>query len=414
VTLDPPSPKPGEEAVIEAVMQTRDDVVIDDSKQLGGVTAAARLAGDGFDPVMVKLHDDGAGPDRKKGDVRFTGSVTVPEDATGALSLTSQMAAPGITGDERPYHTVVTSGPSPLTATAALDDYSVHPGGTVEGTLDARNGSGSTHTLRLQLVGRQGKSLRVIPSEVRVSAGKTKTVRYRLAFGSRTPVGKAGGRIEVVDTTDGGRVVDETPLAAISVTAPPTWWDMWWWAVVGGAALALVAAVVAKVRIDAGRTNRDVAGLTLELRKNGLVESTQKTRRGSSFEFTVDTGGPRPRLSASRSGAGGAYRLTRDRSGGVQIRPPRGKQHSCTGNTLSLGNGFELTLRGGKLSSSAGAAAKSPGRTNPFAVFLSASSNGRSQESSPGDQEGDGRQPARGRESTSAAPGKSRFSDDHF
>jgi von Willebrand factor type A domain-containing protein len=412
VTLDPTSPKPGETAEIGARLQTRDDVVVDDSDQLGGVHATATLEGDGFDPVKVRLRDDGKGGDEERGDAHFSGSVEIPDTATGALSLTSEMAAPGVTGDERPYHTVITSGSAPMTAHASVDGHSVHPGGKVEGTLNARNDSGSTHTLRLQLADRQGKSVSISPSGVRVPAGKTKTVRYRLTFDGQTPIGEAGGRIEVVDTTDGDRVVDETPLA-VSVTAPPTWWDLWWWAVVGGAALALVVAVVAKVRIDAGRRNRDVAGLTLELRRNGLVESTQKARRGSAFEFTVDTGGPRPRLSASRSGAAGAYRLTRDRSGAAVIRPPKGKQHARTGNVLKLGDGLELVLKGGKLSGSAGAGAERPRRTNPFAGLKFPSRNGSSRESGPRDQEPDGQQAAHQRESTSAAPGKSRLSD-HF
>ncbi|WP_314174756.1 vWA domain-containing protein [Streptomyces winkii] len=413
VTLDPTSPKPGEKAEIEARLQTRDDVVVDDSDQLGGVHATATLKGDGFDPVKVPLRDDGEGGDEERGDAHFSGSVEIPGSATGALSLTSEMAAPGVTGDKRPYHTVITAGSAPMTAHASVDGHSVHPGGKVEGTLNARNDSGSTHTLRLRLADRRGDSVSVRPSGVRVPAGKTRTVHYRLAFDGHTPIGEAGGRIEVVDTTDGGRVVDETPLA-VSVTAPPSWWDIWWWAVVGGAALALFAAVVAKLRIAAGRRTRDVAGLTLELLRNGLVESTQKTRRGSAFEFTVDTGGPRPRLSASRSGASGAYRLTRDRSGAVVIRPPRGKQHARTGNALKLGDGLELVLKGGKLSGGAAAgSAERPRRTNPFAWLKFPSPKAGSGEPGRRGEEPDGTQRAGRRESTPPAPGRNRLPD-HF
>ncbi|MGW8375252.1 vWA domain-containing protein [Streptomyces sp. ODS28] len=375
LTMNPSSPRPGERAVVEAWMQTRDNVVIRDPKQLAGIRASARLEGDGFGPVAVRLRDDGAGADKRAGDVHFTGTVTVPGAATGAVSLTSAMAARGVSGDERPYHTRVFKGARSLGAVATVDGYTVHPGGRIKGTLTAKNTSRGTHTLRLALADRRAGQVRISPATVRVPPGEARRIPYTLSFARAVPVGEAGGRIVVTDTTDGGRRVVDTPLS-VTVAEPPTWWDAWWWAVVGGALAAAAAAFVIALRRRANKSSRDPSGLSLELRQDQAVVSVLTVRKGQGrrlgFDFTVDAHGTRPALRASRNGAsrnggGRTYRLTREPSGAVRIRFPQGTERSVHANErLSLGDDLELAVltRGAAGSTASGRGARPGGATS--------------------------------------------------
>ena len=358
LTMSPSSPSPGEEVVVEAWMQTRNGVAVSDRDQLKGVKASARLQGAGFGPVEAKLRDDGRRGDEKAGDVHFTGRLTIPGNATGMLRLDSEMAAPGVSGDKRPYYTEVVPKGRALKATASVSEDTVHPGGTARGTLDVANRTGSTRTLRLSVEDQGAGRTRVSPSTVRVAAGSSESVPYTLSFGRGAPVGRAGGHLVVADTTDGGRRVDDAPLR-VTVEAPPgRWealWDDWWGAVAVGTPLlgALVVLVLARRRADG--EHRDLSGLTLGLRADGVLAAEVSVRRGGgggvrrSFDFTVDTHGARPGMRASRGtgGSGRAYRLRRDRNGTLRIRTPAGQERTGRLNeSLGLGDGLELVVRG--------------------------------------------------------------------
>ncbi|MEV5596704.1 vWA domain-containing protein [Streptomyces sp. NPDC052496] len=350
VTLEPSAPRPGEDVVVRMRLQTRRGVVITDPGQLAGVRAAAQLSGDGFEPVDVPLRDDGAGPDDRAGDVLYGGKVTVPKTATGALRLTGAIAAPGVTGDRRPYDTRTVPGTAPVAAGVTLEGHDVHPGGTVTGKLVARNNDSRPHTLRLGLADQSSAAaLRISPATVTVAPGSQEPVPFAVSFGTGAPTGDTGGRITVTDRTDGGREVGSAFLT-VTVTPAPTWWDRWWWAVIGGAGLVLAVAAVIAVRVWYGGVRSSLQGLVLELRRGGrpLDELEVRGSRTKRFWFAVeDPTSDRPGLQVRSKRAARTYRLRR-KGDGLRLRGPDGKEQSVPrGAPARLGNDLELFARGG-------------------------------------------------------------------
>ncbi|MFF9430933.1 VWA domain-containing protein [Streptomyces sp. NPDC014746] len=354
VTLDPASPRAGEKVTVQVRMQTRRGVVITDPGQLAGLTASAEVAGAGFRPFTFKLADDGRAPDTKAGDVRFTGTFTVPAGATGDLELVTRMAAPGITSDRRPVH--ARSGPDVPKVTAGLvvERVTVHPGGTVGGTLDVTNNDSVPHTLRFALQDQApGTELTVAPTPVTAPAGGSTHIPFTVRLAPGTPLGELGGKVAVVDGGDGDTVLD-TAFLDVLVVAPPTWWDRWWKAVTGGAAVVLVLAVLTAIRLVARRRRRDLTGVTLELRDDGRSLYTLTVRRGQSeggtFAFAVDEPyGGAPTLRGVRgSAASAAHALRRTGSGELLLRPRGGSQVPVrVGEPIGLGE-HELVVGGGR------------------------------------------------------------------
>ncbi|MFF9850261.1 VWA domain-containing protein [Streptomyces litmocidini] len=357
VTLDPASPRAGEKVTVQVRMQTRRGVVITDPRQLAGLTASAEVAGAGFAPFAFRLADDGRAPDAKAGDVRFTGTFTLPAGATGDLELVTRMAAPGITSDRRPVHAQRGPDVPVLTAGLVVDRVTVHPGGTVRGTLDVTNNDSAPHTLRLALQDQTpGVELTVAPTSVTATAGRSTRVPFTVTLAAGTVLGELGGRIAVVDTGDGGTVLD-TAFLDVLVVAPPTWWDRWWKAVTGAAAALLVLAALAGIRIAAGRRRRDLTGTTLELCDDGRSLHSLTIRRGQSergnFAFTVDEPyGEAPMLRGVHGAAAStAHVLRRTGSGELLLRPGGGGQVPVrVGEPVGLG-AHELVVRGARTSS---------------------------------------------------------------
>ncbi|QGZ51478.1 VWA domain-containing protein [Streptomyces sp. QHH-9511] len=356
VTLDPASPRAGEDAVVEVRMQTRRGVVITDPAQLQGVTVAAELTGGGFAPVTVRLADDGRAPDRTAGDVRFTGKLTVPASATGDLQLTARMSAPGVTSDRRPLHARTTQGTPAVTAGLTVDRVTVHPGATVRATLDVTNNDSVPHTLRLALEDQAaGSDLRITPATVTAEPGGSTRTDVTVTVGPGTPVGELGGRIEVVDPGDDGRVLDSTFLD-VRVEAPPTWWDRWAWAVVAGAVAVLLVGAFAGIRLAARRRRRDLAGVVLELVREGRVLDTLTIRPGQSgggeYLFTVEeVRGAAPTLRRARTGAASAHRLRRTGGGELLLRPHRGRESAVRPGQPAGLEECELIVRDGRRTS---------------------------------------------------------------
>ncbi|MEU6169491.1 vWA domain-containing protein [Streptomyces tanashiensis] len=357
VTLDPASPRAGEKVTVQVRMQTRRGVVITDPRQLADLTASAEVAGAGFSPFTFKLADDGRAPDAKAGDVRFTGTFTLPTGATGDLELVTRMAAPGITSDRRPVHARRGPDVPVVTAGLAVDRATVHPGGTVRGTLDVTNNDSTPHTLRFALQDQTpGADLTLAPTPVTAPAGRSTRIPFTVTLAAGTALGELGGRVAVVDTGDGDAVLD-TAFLDVLVVAPPTWWDRWWKAVVGGAVAFLVLAALVGIRYLARRRRRDLTGTVLELHDDGRTLYTLTVRKGQSengtFAFTVDEpyGGTPMLRSVRGTAAATAHVLRSTGSGELTLRPRGGSQVPVrTGEPIALGE-HELVVRGGRTSS---------------------------------------------------------------
>ncbi|MEV7084507.1 vWA domain-containing protein [Streptomyces sp. NPDC093085] len=350
VILDPPSPRPGEKTTVEVRMQTRRGVIIDDPEELKGIKVAARLSGSGFAPLSVPLTDDGKGSDARAGDARFTGTLTVPSTADGALALTADMSAPGVTSDHRPFNARIATGPPPATGRLTVDPATVHPGGSVTGVLEAGNRTGKARTVRLALADQPaGAQLTITPAETEIPPGATgEKIPFRITVSGSTEPGRIGTQVTAADTTDGETVLDSAFLD-LRVDPVPTWWDRWWWAVAGAGALLLALAGFLAVRRAAWLRRRDLAGVRLELRGEGIRPDELTVRTGQSpggeFHLVVERArGSAPSLQRGRGGAAG-YRLRRTASGEFLLRPPHGRERSVrAGEPTALGDGLELIV----------------------------------------------------------------------
>ncbi|MEV7279192.1 VWA domain-containing protein [Streptomyces sp. NPDC093111] len=363
LTLDPAAPRAGQQAVVEVRMQTRRGVVITDPGLLEGIGVTVELSGDGFSPVSARLADDGRAPDRRAGDVRFTGTLAVPPGAAGKLRLVARMSAPGVISDERPLYTMTTVGTPEVTAGLSVDRDSVHPGGTVHGTVSVTNNGTAPRTLRLSLTdgtatdgsgtdgsGAGAAQLGISPVTVVAPPGKQTSVAFTVTVGKGTPLGELGGRVAVVDAADPDRPLD-TAFLDVTVTPWPTWWEQYWPYVAGGAAALALLGAFAGVRLAARRRRRALAGTRLELRRDGRTLDTLTIRAGQSaggeFHFTVDeVRGAAPTLRRAR--AGGAHRLRRNGAGELLLRLNRGREEPVRVGEAVAVDDCELVVQGAR------------------------------------------------------------------
>ncbi|MCX4984109.1 vWA domain-containing protein [Streptomyces sp. NBC_00572] len=374
VVLDPASPRAGEQVKVEVQMQTRRGVVITDPRQLAGLSVAADLSGDGFRPVSFKLTDDGKAPDAKAGDVRFTGTLTIPASATGYLEIVTRMEAPGITSDRRPLRTRLAENAPLVTAAVTVDGATVHPGATVRGTLDVTNNDSAPRTLRLALANQTpGAELAVSPATVTAPPNSSTRIPFTVTLGKDTPFGALAGQVTVVDTADSDRPLRGAFLN-VQVVEPPTWWERWWKAVAGGAALALVIGIFVVIWFMARRRSRDLTGFTLELRQGERSLDSLTVRRGQSpggvFAFAVDEpyGTPPTLRRMPGGGSSAAHVLRRNGNGEMQLRSRgAGQVPVRTGEPVGLGD-HELVVRGGRPTPTRGRGTpwlRRPRRTGP-------------------------------------------------
>ncbi|MEU7018354.1 vWA domain-containing protein [Streptomyces sp. NPDC046385] len=390
LTLDPAAPRAGQQAVVEVRMQTRRGVVITDPGLLDGIGVTVELSGDGFSPVTARLADDGRAPDRRAGDVRFTGTLAVPPGAAGKLKLVARMSAPGVTSDERPLYTMTTVGTPEITAGLSVDRVTVHPGDTVHGTLSVTNNGTGPRTLRLSLTDGSGPDasgsdgstatgqasggstatggtagdaeLGISPATVVAPPGKQTSLAFTVTVGRGTPLGELGGQVAVVDTADPDRPLD-TAFLDVSVTPWPTWWEKYWRYVAGGAAVLALCGAFAGVRLAARRRRRVLAGTRLELRRDGRTLDTLTIRAGQSvggeFHFTVDeVRGAAPTLRRARGG--GAHRLRRNGAGELLLRLDRSREEAVRVGEAVAVDDCELVVQGARAPDRTARTARTP------------------------------------------------------
>ncbi|MGW4759521.1 CHAT domain-containing protein, partial [Streptomyces chartreusis] len=178
----------------------------------------------------LDLADNGKGPDPDASDGSFTGTVTIPEDADGALTVSATLTASGLSADTRSETGKVAPGELPVSATLKLPRMDSHPGGRIAASLKFRNTSGTQRTLRLSITDLLPGLLSVTPNVVRVQPGESGTRRVTLhvasadAFGDLTHGLKLVGTLNVADVTNYTQMLVQSPLS-VPITPEPAYWD---------------------------------------------------------------------------------------------------------------------------------------------------------------------------------------------
>ncbi|MCS0635316.1 VWA domain-containing protein [Streptomyces sp. LP05-1] len=327
ITMNPPSPRPGEKTTVTMRLQTREGYEIRDPADYAGLAVAGRLSGAGFAPLAVGLSDSGTGADAAEGDGSFTGTVRIPSSATGALTASATLTAAGLRADTRSETGTVATAAADVVAGLTLRDAEAHPGAGITGTLALHNTDDAPHTLRLSADDVQAGLLTVSPGEVKlkpgesVSVGVTVRVAEKALFGDRlTDEGlRLGSTVTVTDTTDGNRALVRSPLS-VRVTPEPTFLERNWWALAGGALLLVALAVTVVLVIRQRRVRVRPSGLVLRLVSGDgeqLAEHRVGLVRTPWYGFGLTETHRSPRIEKR---ANGPYAVQRSPEGGAVLR----------------------------------------------------------------------------------------------
>ncbi|MFD3646576.1 VWA domain-containing protein [Streptomyces cyaneofuscatus] len=338
ITMNPPSPQAGQQTTVTMGLQTRDDYEIKDPADYAGLKVRSELTGDGFAPQPLSLADDGKGPDPIGGDGSFTGTVTVPRSADGALKVRGTLTVSGLSADTRSEGGQVAPGPLPVTTALGPVRGSGHPGGTVTANLAVTNSSNAPHTLRLSLAGVRAGLLTLSPSEIVVKPGASASHEVTVRIGpakafegrldDEDPLG-VGGTVTVQDSTDGDRVLVSTPLS-VQVTAEPTLLDRYWWVLVIAAVLLVAGVLLALAWLRQRRRRRDPDGLMLHLiAEDGTVLGVHKAGHGQKqwYAFDIAEAHSNPRIERRTHGL---YAVQRSPEGGAVLRRRGGARTRLT------------------------------------------------------------------------------------
>ncbi|MFI5932219.1 vWA domain-containing protein [Actinoplanes sp. NPDC051494] len=340
LTANPPRPEPGQDVGVEMQVWARGQAVTD-KEALRGLTFVTALSGDGMSRLPVPLAD----PD---GDGTYTGTVRVPESATGALTFRGQVSGVGIGGDTRTLPTRVQPPGAAIKGQILFDvnRAGVHPGGEITGTVAVTNDSGRPARLRLLVAEPSpGAELSVDPAEAELPAGPGKA-SFTLRVGPGTPEGVVAARLRLVVVDDPAVAVAERLFAA-DVTPVPGWWDrfFWWW--MSLIALLGVAVVLVLLRVMARNNAGKVGGLTAELYSGDTrtADLVPEDRAAKVFRFVLyDDGFNAPLLQPGRPGEQGLIEVRRAKDG-LSITTAAGRTGLAPGARHPIGTTFSVVIQ---------------------------------------------------------------------
>ncbi|MEI7034409.1 VWA domain-containing protein [Streptomyces pratensis] len=337
ITMDPPSPQAGQKTTVTMRLQTREGYEIKDPADYAGLKVTGRLTGDGFAPRPLRLTDDGKGSDPTGSDGSFTGSVTVPKTADGALQVSGTLTASGLSADTRGEGGRIAPGALPVTTALGPLRGDAHPGGEVTANLAVTNTTDAPHTLRLSLADVRAGLLTVRPAEIVVRPGASATHEITVgvgpeeSFGGRLDDGPLGigGTLTVQDATDDDRTLVRSPVS-VQVTPEPGLLDRYWWVLVGAVALIVAGVLLTLAWLRQRRGRRDPYGLMLHLiSEDGEVLGVHKAGHGQKqwYAFDVAEAHSNPRIERRTHGP---YAVQRSPEGGAVLRRRGGARTRLT------------------------------------------------------------------------------------
>ncbi len=330
VTVNPPQPAAGQAVTVAVTIQTRVGVIIDPA-ELSALSVSAQLTGDGFDTVPIALADNGQGGDVKAGDGQFSGTVTIPAGATGALELVGSVRGAGIEANNVPYDTTIyTGGPAINLHVTLVPPDRIAPGGTMSGTVQASNQTGTATAIRLVIANpSSGLSASVSPATSPIPGSGTKNVPFTITIGSGSTVGPARVQLNTVSDADPTHVIDSETYT-FNVAFPPPWVQRH--ALLLGAigAVIVIALVALLLYLRQRSRNQRVAGLSLALWRGERLISELPTADTVGKEFYFVIGGSEydpgaQKLARATPSMTDTYKITRRANGAVRLLTPYGE-----------------------------------------------------------------------------------------
>lgn len=359
LNVSPPEPAAGQVVDVELQVRSR-RAPISDPGLLRGLAFVATLSGSGFSPVRVALADD-------DDNAVYSGQLTVPADADGALVFTGSVSGIGVNGDEPVVNTQVTSEPPQVHGQLRMlfDDSEVQPGESVPGRVVVTNDSGESARLRLTVTdAAPGTLVTPQPAVLDLSPAGRSELDFTLTFSADTATGPNQATLQLIDDT--GMVVAQQQFASDVVPEPPLWKRLLWlWLLLGIAALAALAFLIARFREQ--RQAQEVRQVRVELYRGSelLCHLDAPDDTPKAFDFViVDDSFRGPRLEPPESDDEAAFRVERSRRSGFRLTLPFGRSAELRpGERQDIGAGLDIVVLD---TSSVGPAAQ-PEETVPLA-----------------------------------------------
>jgi hypothetical protein len=336
---------------------------ITDPSTLKGLLVGVTATGQGLpSPVQVKVSPL-TGP---AGTGTYAGTYTAPGQPT-TLTITGTAAGYGLYATQIPATVTVGTASKGFDATPHFSGAtSVQAGGTVSGTVDFTNQTGSARRVVLKLTA-SGTDATISPATpIQVPAGSPPGVPFTVTIARSAPASPASLVVQAVDA-DTGQAYN-TATDEITVTTPPGFLARYKWEIIGVLALIVLALLAAVAAWKVNRNRKDVRSLVATLRRGGVQmgrELEPEDTWAEAFPFIIrDETSPSPRLDHPAKGSSaGVYQVRRAGRGLVRLTTPMGLRPyevEVNGPGQDLGNGFELAFRDTRNPNWTGSGATSP------------------------------------------------------
>lgn len=283
----------------------------------------------------------------------YAGSYTAPSRPT-TLTITGTASGYGLYATKFPATVAVGSASEGFVATPHFSGAtSVGAGGTLAGSVDFTNQTGSARQVLLKLTG-NGTTASISPSApITVpsrASGSPPSVPFTVSIGKSARAGLASLELQVVDASTGQ--VYNTVADEIQVTTPPPWYVKYRWLIILVLVLLLAAAAAALAARKISRDRKNVRGLVVTLRHGGVQGGREleasDARYAEVFPFIIRDADTSPRLDHPPQGAtAGVYYLRRAGRGLVRLTTPTGLRPyevEVGGPAQEIDGGFELSV----------------------------------------------------------------------
>ena len=346
LTADPPSAGLDQPISVTLSVLGQDGPITDPST-VANLKVGVSVSGDGLaGPTSIPVtHPDGA-----SGAGVYEGTFKGSRKA-GTLTFSGTVAGYGLYATEVPASVQVGQNTPGFTASVQPPAVtSVQRGNGIQSLVAFVNQTGTARTVRLELSTNHAVATISPTSPVTARSGGSSSLPFTITLGKNSPAGAAWLEVKVVDTADPGVVYSDVTIY-LTVTTPPGFLAKYLWVITGLLALIILALLAALWRHAALRSQVDVRGLVVMLRRDGEQTGTElraPTRWSDTFRFVIrDEAQPTARLDHPHPGSL-AYTVTRAGSDEISLMTPAGERFDVAvggpGHTLKH-NGLELAFR---------------------------------------------------------------------